>query len=261
MNPEPDLSSHPGTAPSDASTDTRPAARFEPTHWSVVLTAAGRDSPEAAAALAQLCQDYWYPLYAFVRRKGFAPHEAQDLTQDFFARLLEKNVLKAADPAKGKFRSFLLGSLQNFLNNEWDRRQAAKRGGNAVTFSLDDTTAEARYRLEPADHLTPERIFERRWALTLLEKVHAQLKAEYAAEGKGGQFEALQVYLSGEPKAGNYGESAVLLGLNEGTVRVAVHRLRKRLGQLLRKEVGRTVANPKDVDAEINNLLMALAQT
>ena len=243
------------------STQTHRAAQFAPTHWSVVLTAAGRDSPEAAGALAQLCQDYWYPLYAFVRRKGFAPHEAQDLTQDFFARLLEKNILKAADPAKGKFRSFLLGSLQNFLNNEWDRRQAAKRGGHAVTFSLDDTTAEDRYRLEPADHLTPERIFERRWALTLLEKVHAQLKAECLAEGKGGQFEALQVYLSGEPKAGNYGESAVLLGLNEGTVRVAVHRLRKRLGQLLRKEVGRTVANPKDVDEEINNLLMALGQT
>lgn len=245
----------------DSSTATRQAARFEPTHWSVVLTAAGGDSPGAAEALAQLCRDYWYPLYAFVRRKGFAPHEAQDLTQDFFARLLEKNILKAADPAKGKFRSFLLGSMQNFLNNEWDRRLTEKRGGRAVTFSLDDTTAEDRYRLEPAHDLTPERIFERRWALTLLEKVHAQLKAEHAAEGKGPQFEVLQVYLSGEPKAGNYGESAARLGLNEGAVRVAVHRLRKRLGQLLKKEVNRTVADPKDVDEEIGHLLLALGRT
>jgi len=239
----------------------RQAAQFAPTHWSVVLTAAGSDSPEAAEALARLCQDYWYPLYAFVRRKGFAPHEAQDLTQDFFARLLEKSVLKAADPARGKFRSFLLRSLQNFLNNEWDRQRAEKRGGKAFTFSLDDTTAEDRYRLAPAHDLTPEKIFERRWALTLLEKVHAQLKAECQDEGKGAQFEVLQVYLSGEPKAGKYDESAARLGLSEGTVRVAVHRLRKRLGQLLRIEVGRTVADPRDIDEEISNLLMALGQT
>ncbi|MEK7685920.1 MAG: sigma-70 family RNA polymerase sigma factor [Verrucomicrobiota bacterium] len=261
MNSETNLSPDDLPVRSDLSTGTHRAAQFAPTHWSVVLTAAGRDSPEAAGALAQLCQDYWYPLYAFVRRKGFTPHEAQDLTQDFFARLLEKNILKAADPAKGKFRSFLLGSLQNFLNNDWDRRQAAKRGGQAVTFSLDDSTAEDRYRLEPAHDLTPEKIFERRWALTLLEKVHAQLQAECVAEGKGAQFEALQAYLSGEPSAGNYGESAARLGLKEGAVRVAVHRLRKRLGQLLKKEVGRTVADPKEVDEEISHLLVALGQT
>jgi RNA polymerase sigma-70 factor (ECF subfamily) len=225
------------------------------------LAAAG-DSPGAAEALAQLCGDYWYPLYAFVRRRGFAPQDAQDLTQDFFARVLERRLLKAADPAKGRFRSFLLSSLQNFLNNEWDRRQAGKRGGGRPTFSLDDTTAEtaeARYRLEPAHELTPERIFERRWALTLLEKVHARLKGEYVAEGKARQFEVLQVYLSGEPKAGHYAGSAACLGLNEGAVRVAVHRLRKRLGQLLRQEVARTVTDPREVDEEIRHLLAALA--
>ena len=238
-----------------------PAAQFAPTHWSVVLAAAGGDSPGAAEALSRLCRDYWYPLYAFVRRKGFAPHEAQDLTQDFFARLLEKNLLKAADPARGKFRSFLLGSLQNFLNNEWDRRQAGKRGGQAVILSLDDTTAEDRYRMEPAHELTPEKIFERRWALTLLETVHAQLKAECLAEGKGAQFEVLQIYLSGEPSDGNYEESAARLGIKEGAARVAVHRLRKRLGQLLKKEVGRTVADPQDVNEEIGHLLAALGRT
>lgn len=261
MNSEPHIPPDHLPVRSDHSTDTQPAAQFAPTHWSVVLTAAAGDSPGAAEALAQLCRDYWYPLYAFVRRKGFTPHEAQDLTQDFFARLLEKNILKAADPARGKFRSFLLGSLQNFLNNEWDRRQAGKRGGQAATFSLDDTTAEDRYRLEPAHDLTPERIFERRWALTLLEKVHDQLKAEYLDDGKEAQFEVLQVYLSGEPSAGQYAESAARLGWKEGAVRVAVHRLRKRLGQSLKKEVGRTVADPKDIDEEIGHLLAALGRS
>ncbi|MBI4326369.1 MAG: sigma-70 family RNA polymerase sigma factor [Chloroflexi bacterium] len=261
MNSDPHVPLDDPSRRSDLSTGAHHAAQFAPTHWSVVLTAAQSDLPGAAAALAQLCRDYWYPLYAFVRRKGFAAHEAQDLTQDFFARLLDKNLLKAADPARGKFRSFLLSSLQNFLNNEWDRQRAAKRGGQAATFSLDDATAEDRYRLEPAHDLTPERIFERRWALTLLEKVHARLQAECVAEGKGAQFEVLQVYLSGEPGAGNYGESATRLGLTEGAVRVAVHRLRKRLGQLLKKEVGRTVADPKDVDEEIGHLLAALSRS
>jgi len=260
MNSEPNLPPDDLPVRSVLSTETHRAAQFAPTHWSVVLMAAGDDSPGAAQALAELCRDYWYPLYAFVRRKGFTPHEAQDLTQDFFARLLEKNILKAADPAKGRFRSFLLGSLQNFLNNEWDRQRAEKRGGKAVTFSLNDTTPEDRYRLEPADDLTPEKIFERRWALTLLERVHAQLKAENLSEGRSSQFEVLQVYLSGEPRAGSYRESAARLGLNEGAVRVAVHRLRKRLGQLLREEVGRTVADPKDVDEEIGNLLIVLGR-
>ncbi len=260
MNSEPSFPRDDLPARSVLSTKAPHSAQFAPTHWSVVLAAAGGDSPGAAEALAQLCQDYWYPLYAFVRRKGFAPHEAQDLTQDFFARLLEKNLLKAADPAKGKFRSFLLGSLQNFLNNEWDRRQAGKRGGQTIILSLDDTTAEDRYRLEPAHDLTPERIFERRWALTLLEKVHAQLKAEYLADGKGAQFEMLQIYLSGEPSDRNYEESAALLGIKEGAARVAVHRLRKRLGQLLKKEVGRTVADHKDIEEKIGHLLVALGR-
>jgi RNA polymerase sigma-70 factor (ECF subfamily) len=255
------MESQPRSPPSRSATDTSRAGAFAPTHWSVVLTAAAGDSPGASEALARLCRDYWYPLYAFVRRKGYPPHEAQDLTQDFFVRLLGKNLLRVADPAKGRFRAFLLASLQNFLANEWDRRRAEKRGGQAVTFSLDDTTAEDRYRMEPADHLTPERIFERRWALLLLSKVHAQLQAEIVAEGKAGQFEALQVYLSGEPKAGDYAEAAARLGLNEGAVRVAVHRLRKRLGLLLRQEVARTVADPRDVDEEIAQLRAALGRS
>jgi RNA polymerase sigma-70 factor (ECF subfamily) len=224
----------------------------------VVLAAADRDAPRAEAALSRLCRDYWYPLYVFVRRRGYPHHEAQDLTQAFFARLLEKNALKAADPVRGRFRSFLLSSLEHFLSNERERQQAQKRGGNTLMFSLDDTTAAARYRLEPADESTPERLLDRRWALTLLESVHARLKQEWLAAGKSRQFEALEPFLSGEPAATDYAACAARLGLNEGAVRVAVHRLRKRLGQLLRSEVGRTVANPADVDAELAHLLASI---
>lgn len=225
------------------------------------MAAAADDSTSSATALARLCEDYWYPLYAFVRRKGFSAPEAQDLTQDFFAHLLEKKILKKADPAKGKFRTFLLVSLQNFLHNQRVRDRAAKRGGGAPTFSLDETTAEDRYRLEPADVLTPEKLFERRWALTLLEKVHAQLREECLASGKLDQFNVLQIYLSGEPKGGDYAEAADRLGWTNVAVRVAVYRLRKRIGKLLQKEVSCTLADPADPAElldEIRSLLQAL---
>ena len=261
MNPSPN---HERTADSEngeASPSAHRASAFAPTHWSVVLAAAADNSIAADTALAQLCEDYWYPLYAFVRRKGCSAHEAQDLTQDFFARLLEKKILKHADPAKGKFRTFLLASLQNFLHNQRVRDRAAKRGGGALTFSLDETMAEDRYQLEPADVLTPEKLFERRWALTMLEKVHAQLREECLASGKLDQFEVLQIYLSGEPKGGDYGESAARLGWTKVAVRVAIHRLRRRMGKLLQKEVSRTLANPEDPAElldEIRSLLQAL---
>ena len=224
------------------------------------MLAAGHGSrPDAATALATLCETYWYPLYYYVRRRGYRAEEAQDLTQEFFARLLEKGYLKVADPDRGRFRSFLLASLNHFLANEWRRRIARKRGGGAPTSSLNAEAAETRYRQEPAHNLTPEKAYERRWALLLLEKALLKLRDEYTASGKSRVFERLSGCLGGAEHV-PYEKAARELEMTEGAVKVAVHRLRKRCRAILRAEVAQTVADPAEVDEELQHLMAAVGQ-
>jgi RNA polymerase sigma-70 factor (ECF subfamily) len=231
---------------------------FATTQWSQVLAARDGTSSKARQALADLCSTYWYPLYAYVRRRGYRPDEAQDLTQAFFARLLEKESLRAADRERGRFRSFLLASLQHFLCNEHDRARARKRGGGRAALSFDLDAAEDRYRLDPSHDLTPEKLFERRWALTLLDQVLGRLRQEWEADGKGPLFVALKPTLTGEANTDSYREVASHLGLSEAGVKVTVHRLRRRYRDLLREEIGRTVAQARDVEDEIRNLFAVL---
>jgi len=247
--------------PPDRSSDTRRAGgkSFATTHWSLVLAAGHGSRPDAATALATLCETYWYPLYYYVRRRGCRAEEAQDLTQEFFARLLEKGYLKVADPERGRFRSFLLASLNHFLANEWRRRSARKRGGGKPAISLDAESAETRYRQEPAHNLTPENAYERRWAMLLLEKALLTLRDEYAAGGKAKVFARLSGFLGGAERTA-YGKAARELGTTEGAVKVAVHRLRKRCRAILRAEVAQTVADPADVDEELRHLMAVVGQ-
>jgi RNA polymerase sigma factor (sigma-70 family) len=233
------------------------ARQFVTTHWSVVL-AAGHDDTRGHAALARLCQTYWRPLYFFVRRHGYNPADAQDLTQEFFARLLQKQVLAKADPTLGKFRSYLLTSMRHFLSNEWERAKAQKRGGGARLVSLDADSAETHFCLQPADHASPEKLFEREWALTLLEEVLSRLKAEQEKAGKLAQFNALQDGLMGGQSA-PYRELAVRLRTTEDALKTAVHRLKRRYGELVREEIARTVSDPGEIDEEIQHLLAVLA--
>ena len=246
----------------DPHQDTTPrgAANFSPTHWSVVLAAAGRsDSTHARDALEKLCRNYWLPIYAFVRRQGHNPPDAQDLTQEFFTRLLEHNYLAAVDREKGRFRSFLLASLKHFLANEWDKARAQKRGGGRAFISIDAAAAESSVSLEPADAVTADKIFERRWALSLLEQVLRRLREEYTRDGKDRQFEQLKSTLTEASRSVPYAEIAARLGTSEGAVKVAVHRLRQRYRELLRAEIADTVADPGEIDDEIRNLFAALA--
>ena len=236
------------------------AANFTPTHWSVVLAAAGRaDSTHARDALEKLCRNYWLPIYVFVRRQGHGPHDAQDLTQEFFARLLEKNFLAGVHREKGRFRSFMLASVKHFLANEWDKATAQKRGGGQVPISIDAVLGESSFGLEPADAVTAEKIYERRWALALLEQVLRRLREEYTRDGKEKQFEQLKPTLTEASRSVPYAEIAVRLGTSEGAVKVAVHRLRQRYRELLRAEIADTVANTSETDDEIRNLFAALA--
>ena len=229
---------------------------FPTTLWTVVLHA-GRDEPaQAQAALAQLCQAYWYPLYSFVRRRGYSPHDAEDLTQAFFAQLLEKRGLERVDPELGRFRTFLLASLKNFLANDWDRAHALKRGGGQTIVSLDEESAESRYQLEPSHDMTPERHFERQWAMTLLDQVLDALRDEYHAEGKGDLFEELKAVIIGQ--AGAYADMAARLRRSEGAIKVAVHRLRHRYRELMRARIAETVGEG-DVEDELRHLLAVLA--
>lgn len=232
---------------------------FVTTHWSVVLTAARSDTTQAHAALAKLCQTYWHPLYTYVRRRGHSPEDAQDLTQEFFARLLEKHWLGNADQTKGRFRSFLLSAMNCFLADEWDKARAQKRGGGVPLVPLQFDTAETRYGLEPADNVTPERSFELRWALTLLEEVLNRLRGEYEQEGKADLFAALHPCLVGERTSQPYSELAAKLGASENTVKSLVHRLRQRYRQLLRDEIAHTVAGSEEVDEELRHLFAVLA--
>jgi len=231
---------------------------FAATRWSVVV-AAGNWRGESAArrAMGELSQIYWFPLYAYLRGKGNSPPQAEDLVQGFFLRLLEKDALASVDPAKGKFRSFLLASLKNYLANEWDKSQAQKRGGGKQVLALDALDAEARYASEPVDQMTPDRIFERRWALAVLEQVLNRLRQEYTQRGQGPIFAALEQVLVGGQDA-SYAQIAEKLGMTEGAVKVAGHRLRRRYRQLLREEISQTVAQPELVDEEIRQLLASL---
>ncbi|HYE17435.1 MAG TPA: sigma-70 family RNA polymerase sigma factor [Tepidisphaeraceae bacterium] len=235
-----------------------PPARFATTQWSVVLAAANAASPDSAVALAELCRTYWYPIYAFVRRQGRSHDAAQDLTQDFFARLLDKRTIDDVGPEKGKFRTFLLVCLKRFLANEWEKATAQKRGGGRAELSIDFADADGRYTLEPSHDLTPQREFERRWALTVLERALAALADEFAAAGKTRLFDALKAYLTGDAGAAPYADVAGQLGMTEGAVKVAVHRLRERYRAALRREIAGTVADPAKVDEEIADLFAAL---
>lgn len=232
--------------------------RFGTTHWSVVLAAQSPALPESREALENLCRCYWYPLYAYVRRRGHTAHEAQDLTQEFFATLLEKNYLESADRERGRFRTFLLTAVARFLSKQHDRSRAAKRGGGKKALSIDFASGEERYHREPVDTWTAERLFERRWALTLLESVLAQLAERYAAEGKVELFEGLRDYITSDAVGTCYADTASALGMTEGAVKVAVHRLRRRYRGTLREEIAATVGSPDEVDDELNRLFEAL---
>lgn len=233
------------------------ARSFATTHWSLVLAARAPAEAAGADALATLCRAYWYPLYAFVRRQGVGPHDAQDLTQEFFARLLEKEWLNAVARERGRFRSWLLAALRHFLANEWDKSRAQKRGGGITFVSIDDSSAESRYAHEPADTITAETLYDRRWALTLLDRVLARLRDEFVAAGKIAHFEALKGTLTGDRTP--YAEIAAALGLSEGAVKVAAHRLRERYRDLIRAEIAETVATPAEVEDELRHLLAALS--
>jgi RNA polymerase sigma factor (sigma-70 family) len=235
---------------------------FATTHWSIVLAAARpdvhRDRPDAQAALATLCETYWYPLYAYVRRLGYKAEDAQDLTQGFFAALLEKHYVKAADRRRGRFRSFLLTALKRFLAKQRDRAHAQKRGGKARPISLDLESGESRYALEPSHDVTPEAIYQRRWALTVLDRVIVRLRQVYADAGKDKVFDGVKAFLTGEGGAPPYEQVARELGMSQGAVKVAVHRLRRRYRDLLRSEIAQTVADPEAVEEELKDLLAAL---
>lgn len=236
-----------------------PVAVFATTHWSVVLAAGQEDTPQAAGALEQLCRTYWYPLYTYVRRRGYNPEDAQDLTQQFFARLLGKRSFSLADPARGRFRTFLLKALEHFVADDWRRAHRAKRGGGLVGFPLDGVAAENRYAAELTDPMTPERAYEVRWAMALLDSVLEQMRLNYAQAGKGRLFEALQHFLWGPDASVSYATLATDLAMTEGALRVAVHRLRADYRERLRAAVAKTVDDPAEVDGELSYLVRVIS--
>jgi RNA polymerase sigma factor, sigma-70 family len=230
---------------------------FTTTHWTVVRQAAG-DSPQAIAALETLARAYWYPLYAYVRRNGKSQHDAQDLTQAFFARLLERGYIQHADRNQGRFRTFLLSSLKNFLFNERERENREKRGGGQKVLSLDEETAETRLALEPFVEQPPDSLYDRGWAATLLERALTSLRAEFEQSGKLDLYERLKVFVWGDKSALSYAEMGVQLCMTEGAVKVSVHRLRQRYGELLRAEVAQTVSTPEEVNEELRYLVSVI---
>jgi RNA polymerase sigma-70 factor (ECF subfamily) len=233
---------------------------FATTHWSMVLAAGDGAATGAREALARLCQTYWYPLYAYVRRRGHSPHDAEELTQEFFLQLLEHNWVARADRSRGRFRSFLLMAVNRFLANAWDKAQAEKRGGKwrRVPWSLDD--AESRFSREPVETLTPEQEFERQWALTLLDHVLNALREEYVERGQAALFDALKANLVGRRETQPYQQLGAELGMSEGSVKVAVFRLRQRYRQRLMDEIAHTVASPDEAESEVRHLFRALAR-
>jgi RNA polymerase sigma-70 factor (ECF subfamily) len=231
--------------------------RFATTRWSLVLAAGGSAADKSRAALVALCEAYWYPLYAYARRRGHVAEEAQDLTQEFFAQLVEKRIVRSADRQRGKFRSFLLASLNHFLAKEWRPQGAKKRGGGQTLLSLDFASGESRLAVEPAHDLTPEKIFERRWAMTLLERALSRLCDEYQAAGKLALFDRLKGLLAGAGQT-PYRQLAEELKMSEAAVKVAVHRLRRRCRTILRSEIAQTVTSPDEVDEELRDLFQAV---
>lgn len=237
--------------------------RFHTTRWSVVLRSGQSQAPGFQAALGDLYRTYWYPLYAYIRRRGYPPEEAQDLTQGFFVHLLEHKTLGRADPLKGKFRSFLLGSLKNFLSTEAERARCLKRGGGLQFIPLDLQEGEDRYSLEPVDTLTPETLFAARWAVALLSEAMNRLRQEYATPKKASTVDTLKAFLDFDNSTAppSYEEAAAMLEVGVGTVKTLIHRLRKRYAELVREEIGRTVSNPGEIELEIHELCEALVAT
>jgi RNA polymerase sigma-70 factor (ECF subfamily) len=233
---------------------------FPTTQWSVVLDAANTDPALAGQALERLCSRYWYPVYAFVRQRGHRPHAAEDLTQGFFADLLARRAFERVEPARGRFRSFVLASITNYLLNQHDRARARKRGGDYRLISLSEAGAEAMYRHEPVDPQSPEKQFERHWARVLVQRVLDRLREDAEARGNAALFHALQPWLTSDPETGACQRLAGQLGLEPGTLKVALHRLRRHFGEVLRSEVAHTVREPEEVEAEIRHLLAAIAE-
>ena len=234
-------------------------SRFQTTSWSLVAAAAGRPTTQARAALATLCKTYWHPVYSFVRRSGYQPDQAQDLTQGFFMVLLEKNYVGDADRQRGRFRSFLLTSVKHFLANERDRAQALKRGGGQLLVPVDWIEAEGWYAPTAIELSTPESLFERRWALSLLAQVMVRLREEFAQSGKAEQFETMSAFLNCDPEGAPYEPVAAELGMSAGALRVAVHRMRRAYRKILRAEIAETVSTPEEIDEEIRFLLATLS--
>lgn len=245
--------------PSEQGGKPHAGGRFGTTQWSLVVAAQDEASPRAEEALARLCYLYWYPLYAFIRRQGYSADEAQDLTQGFFARFLEKGYLRDVHREKGRFRSFLLVACKHFVAKERDCARALKRGGGQELVPIDREAAEGRYRREPSHDLTPDRLYQRQWALTLLDQVRLRLRAELVASGRADRFDRLKVFLTGDEGSEAYAAAGRDLGLSEGAVKVAVHRLRRRYRKLLRESIAETVNGPAEVDGEIRQLMEALS--
>lgn len=247
------------TAEYSTPASTAPGDIFATTHWTVVLAAGRRSTPQADSALEQLCQTYWFPLYAYVRRRGHTREDAEDLTQAFFARFLAKNYLGGLNAERGRFRAFLLASLKHFLANEWDKSQRQKRGGQVPHLSLDWQTADTQFQVAAANEPAPDQAYDREWAVALLAKVIERLQAECAADGKAKLFEHLKIFLAAGKGELSHADAAQKLGLEETAVRVAVHRLRKHYRQLLRDEIAQTLADAADVDEEMRALFGAFS--
>jgi RNA polymerase sigma-70 factor (ECF subfamily) len=254
MTPQSEDNPTPGVTP------TGYGAQFAPTSWTDVLAAQRGGSDEASAALEKLCVAYWYPLYSYLRRKGYDPHKAQDLNQEFFYRLIKENYLGAVDRRRGKFRSFLLAALNHFLSNQRDHERAAKRGGGQTLLSLDDTDAESRFKLEPVSDLSPEKIFERNWFLTLFDQALSRLREEQAAAGRVKVFDELKLFLIEDAEPGDYNAAAARVQLTPNAVAVTVHRLRERYKKLVHDEVVRTVADPGEIDEELRRFFAVLEE-
>jgi RNA polymerase sigma-70 factor (ECF subfamily) len=233
-------------------------SNFQTTQWSVVAAASETDSAAAQAALETLCEAYWYPLYVYARRRGLNEDDARDVTQGFFAKLLEKNWVADADPERGRFRTFMLTALKHYMSDEWDRQRAQKRGGGESPLSLDFDTAEHGFKLELPDERTPEDVYDACWADTLMQRARARLRREMLEPGKEDRFERLEGFVTGEGKEVPYKDVAEELGLSESAVKVAVYRMRRRFGEILRAEVADTVRDPTDVETEVRHLVAML---
>ena len=242
------------TEGSDSEAQTHGAV-FATTHWSVVLAAGAQNASQSAVALEELCRTYWQPIYAYIRRRGYCPEDAEDLTQELFARLLRSNTVDRADPERGRFRSFLVGAVKHLLADENAKVEAKKRGGGVRFLSWEQASAEHQLGAEPMDRLSPDRVFDRRWAMTVLEHATQRLRAEYKGPDRQAVFAELKNYVTGDPAESSYTQAAARLGLSESAVKSTIHRLRQRYHALVREEVAQTVANPQDLEDEIRYLI------